>query len=94
MIIVKSIEYNKTTPFENLNLEYVFMINDDVKILSQRVIARVYRFVEYRVPRKQPKLYPGVHRVWDSFKYILPKICSVIILSGHTVESKELLLRS
>ena len=31
---VKSIEYNKTTLLENLNLYYVSMTNDDVKFLS------------------------------------------------------------
>ena len=93
-MICKSMDQKKELILGKINLEYVPILNEDVKVLSNILIARVSRFVEYHIPRNQQKLCPGVHWVWDSLKYLLPKLCAVIILSGHTVSSRGLLLRT
>ena len=75
-------------------MDYIPILNEDVKVLTNILIARVPRFVGDHIPRNLQKLYPGVHWVWDSLKYLLPKLCAVIILSGNTVSSNDLLLRT
>ena len=87
--IVKSMEDKKRLILDKLDLEYVQILIKDVKVLSDIIVSRVPRFVEFHIPRNQSKLYSGVHWVWDSLKYLLPKLCAVIILSGHIIDSKE-----
>ena len=74
-------------------MNYVKIMNNDVRVSSQKMIAIIPRFMEYHISRNQQKLFFGIHWVWDSLKYLLPKICDVVVLSGYTVESKELLVR-
>ena len=82
---VESLEYHKQTLLENLNLDYVEMINKDVEDLRKCIVSRLSRFVSNHIPSNKGSLYPGVHWVWDSFQYLLPKLCAVVIMSGHSV---------
>ena len=47
---VKSIEYKKTTIIENLNLDYVEMLNKDVDDLRKCFVSRLPRVVSNHIP--------------------------------------------
>ena len=66
------------------------MINKDVEDLRKCIVSRLSRFVSSHIPSNKGSLFPGVHWVWDSFQYLLPKLCAVVILSGHSVTGTNL----
>ena len=88
---VKSIEYKKATILDNLNLDYVDMLNKDVDDLRKCIVSQLPQFVSNHIPIDKKYLYPGAHWIWDSFRYLLPKLCAVVVTSEHVVTGDDLL---
>ena len=77
-----------------MNLNYIYILNKDVEESTNIIDARIPKFSEHKIPENKKHMYPSVHWVWDSLKYLLPKLCAVINLSFHVVNFKELVYRS
>ena len=51
VMVVKSITHNKSTLLKNLSLDYILMLNNAIKVLAQKMIARIPRFVKNHMAR-------------------------------------------
>ena len=92
--IVKSVEYKKATILDNLNLDYVDMLNKDVKHLRKRIVGQLLRFVSNHASIDNNPLYPGTHCGWDSFMYLLSKLYAMVMIIRHVLTGDDLLHRS
>ena len=56
---IKSIEYKKATILDNLNLDYVDLINKDVDDLRKCIVSQLPQFVSNHIPSDKKSLFPG-----------------------------------
>ena len=63
-------------------------------MMYEFIVSQLPRFVSNRSPVDNNSLFSGVHRVWDSFRYLLPKLRVVVVISEHVVTRDDLSQRS
>ena len=64
-----------------------------IDMLSKKLVYRLYGFLKLRITLQRSDLMPGRHCVWDSFKSKVIFFASIMILSGHIIQTEDLRFR-
>ena len=64
-----------------------------VRLCGTKFMTILHAFLRTMLPSTRNDLLPGCHWVWDALRCKLQNILAIMIVSGHIVEYKYLLLR-
>lgn len=64
-------------------------LNSTTRMFGQKLLARLPSFLSTRLPSNRPDLAPGIHWHWKSFSSKLPRLATLVGLSGHICRGLE-----
>ena len=80
--------------YKNRIKDYMDSFNEHVNILVKKILNRIRKYAVERIPPSRIDLMPGKYWVWSSFASKLKRIASLMILSYHVTDMKDLETRS